>query len=286
MDKPVSEFRGCRNVVLAKVTRDDSSTYTAGPVVSLCEVAQIAKKTSVNTQNSAYDNIIQVQIKDTGADEVTMIVPAMYLEALAMVTGGYVDPSTGAYMSGGDDDSGYYALGYIIGLTDGTERYVWRLKGKFNGTPDETSDTKGEGIKTNNQTIVFEGVDTVHKWNIDGKQKTRRDVVIDERDGKCNLATFFNQVQTPANVYLLSVEDVTALSLSPATLSLETGAAGSVSYTITPATRKPVLMSTNTSVATVDSTGTVTAIRAGTAYIVATAGTCSASTTVTVTDPE
>lgn len=286
MDKPVSEFRGCRNVVLAKVTRDDASMYTTGTVMPLCEVAQIAKKTSVNTKNGAYDNIIQVQIKDVGADEITLIVPAMYLEALAKVTGAYIDPSTGAYMSGGDDDSDYYALGYILDMTDDTSRYVWRLKGKFMSIPDETSDSRGDGIKTNNQTIVYSGVDTIHKWTVGDRFVPRRDVVIDERDGLCNLATFFNQVQTPANIYLLSVADVTALSLSPATLSIETGSTGNVSYSITPATRKPVLVSTNTSVATVDSTGTVTAIRAGTAYIIATAGTCSASTTVTVTDPD
>lgn len=286
MDKTVSEFRGCRGVVLAKVTRDDASMYTAGTVVPLCEVAQIAKKTSVNTQNSAYDNIIQVQIKDAGADEITLIVPAMYLEALAKVTGAYIDPSTGAYMSGGDDDSDYYALGYILDLTDGTSRYVWRLKGKFLSIPDETSDSKGDGIKTNNQTIVYSGVDTIHKWTIGDKLLPRRDVVIDERDGLCNLATFFNQVQTPANIYLLSVADVTALSLSPATLSIETGSTGNVSYSITPATRKPVLTSSNTAVATVDNTGRVTALRAGTAYIIATAGTLSASTTVTVADPQ
>lgn len=285
MDKTVSEFRGCRGVVIAKVTRDDASMYTTGTVVPLCEVAQIAKKTSVNTQNSAYDNIIQVQIKDAGADEITLIVPAMYLDALAKVTGAYIDPSTGAYMSGGDDDSDYYALGYILDLTDGTSRYVWRLKGKFLSIPDETSDSKGDGIKTNNQTIVYSGVDTIHKWTIGDKLLPRRDVVIDERDGLCNLATFFNQVQTPADIYLLSVADVTALSLSPASLSIETGSTGNVSYSITPATRKPILTSSNTAVATVDSTGRVTALRAGTAYIIATAGTLSASTTVTVADP-
>lgn len=285
MDKTVSEFRGCRGVVLAKVARDDASMYTTGTVVPLCEVAQIAKKTSVNTQNSAYDNIIQVQIKDAGADEITLIVPAMYLDALAKVTGAYIDPSTGAYMSGGDDDSDYYALGYILDLTDGTSRYVWRLKGKFLSIPDETSDSKGDGIKTNNQTIVYSGVDTIHKWTIGDKLLPRRDVVIDERDGLCNLATFFNKVQTPADIYLLSVADVTALSLSPASLSIETGSTGNVSYSITPATRKPILTSSNTAVATVDSTGRVTALRAGTAYIIATAGTLSASTTVTVADP-
>ena len=278
----VAEFRGCHGLVVAKITRDDASQYTTGAVVRLCETAQIAKKTTVNTKDSAYDNIIQVQIKDVGKDEVTMIVPALFLETLAMVTGAAIDPSTGAYMSGGEDDSGYYALGYIVGLTDGTERYVWRLKGKFQSVPDETADTKGNGINTNNQTIVYEGVDTTHKWTVDGKIVSRRDVVIDERDGLCNLTTFFNEVITPANVYKLSVADVTALSLSPAALELAPGETGTVTWSITPATRKPVLTSTNTSVATVDSEGNVTALREGTAYIVATAGTRSASTTVTV----
>lgn len=285
MDRPVAEFRGCRNLVIARVLRDDAGMYSTGAVTPLCEVAQVAKETTVNTQNSAYDNIIQVQIKDIAEDRITLIVPAMLLPALAAVTGGYIDPSTGAYMSGGDDESYDYALGYIVDLTDGTSRYVWRLKGKFLEIPGETSDTKGNGIQTNNQTIVYSGVDTIHKWVIDGKQKTRRDVVIDERDGMCNLAAFFNQVQTPANIYLLSVADVTALTLNPASLSLETGSSGNVTYSITPATRKPTLTSSNTSVATVDSDGKVTAQRAGTAYILATAGTLSASTTVTVTDP-
>lgn len=282
----VAEFRGCRGIVVARVTRDDASQYTTGAVVRLCETAQIAKKTTVNTQDSAYDNIIQVQIKDVGKDEITMIVPALLLNTLAMVTGASIDPSTGAYMSGGEDDSGYYALGYIIGLTDGTERYVWRLKGKFQSVPDETSDTKGNGIKTNNQTIVYEGVDTTHKWTVGGKVVSRRDVVIDERDGLCNLTTFFDEVITPANVYKLSVADVTALSLSPATLELAPDETGTVTWSITPATRKPVLTSTNTAVATVDSEGHVTALREGTAYIVATAGTHSASTTVTVADTD
>ena len=282
----VAEFRGCRGLVVAKITRDDASQYTTGAVVRLCETAQIAKKTTVNTQDSAYDNIIQVQIKDVGKDEITMIVPALFLNTLAMVTGASIDPSTGAYMSGGEDDSGYYALGYIIGLTDGTDRYVWRLKGKFQSVPDETSDTKGNGIKTNNQTIVYEGVDTTHKWTVGGKVVSRRDVVIDERDGLCNLTTFFDEVITPANVYKLSVADVTALSLSPATLELEPGETGTVTWSITPATRRPVLTSTNTAVATVDSEGNVTALREGTAYIVATAGTHSASTTMTVEDTD
>lgn len=282
----VAEFRGCRGLVAAKITRDDASQYTTGAVVRLCETAQIAKKTTVNTQDSAYDNIIQVQIKDVGKDEITMIVPAMLLKTLAMVTGAAIDPSTGAYMSGGEDDSGYYALGYILGMTDGTDRYVWRLKGKFQSVPDETSDTKGNGIKTNNQTIVYEGVDTTHKWTVDGKVVSRRDVVIDERDGLCNLTTFFDEVITPANVYKLSVADVTALSLSPATLELAPDETGTVTWSITPATRKPVLISTNTAVATVDSEGNVTALREGTTYIVATAGTHSASTTVTVEETD
>ena len=274
-----AEFRGCDNLVCARITQDDEYNYVTGDVVDLAPVASIAKTTEQNSETHFYDNVGLITIKAVGVDTIQLVVPALVLEKLALVTGATIDPSTGAYMSG--EDTNYeYALGYRLKLTDGTYRYVWRLKGTFSSVPDEQSDTESNEINTNNQTITFTGTQTVYKFPNVGR---RRDVVIDERDGMCNLTTFFNQVVTPKNVYLLSIADVTALSLSPSTLTLAEGETGTVTYSITPATRKPFLTSTNPSVAEVDEEGHVTAKRAGNCYIVATAGTLSAMTSVTVT---
>ena len=54
----------------------------------------------------------------------------------------------------------YFAVGYRLRLTDGTYRYVWRLKGSF-AIPDETSATEDDSTTTNNQQLTFTGVKTI-----------------------------------------------------------------------------------------------------------------------------
>lgn len=84
---------------------------------------------------------------------------------------------------------------------------------------------------------------------------------------------------------------VTGVSLDNTTLSLETGKTGTLKATVAPdnATNKSVSWSSdNTDVATVDSSGKVTAVKAGTAKITVktTDGAKTAVCTITVTDPE
>ena len=81
---------------------------------------------------------------------------------------------------------------------------------------------------------------------------------------------------------------VDRVALSPSTLNLKEDETGTLTATVEPsnATNKNVTWeSSNTSVATVDATGEVTAIGAGTATITATADGKSATCTVTVTRP-
>ncbi len=82
---------------------------------------------------------------------------------------------------------------------------------------------------------------------------------------------------------------VTDITLNKPTLSLVKGTTDTLIATIAPdnATDKNVTwVSSDTSVAAVDANGKVTAVKAGTATIIATAGGKSASCTVTVTDPK
>jgi phi13 family phage major tail protein len=190
-----AEFRGCDSFVAAKITKDDKTGYTTGSVIEIAPIASVAKTSEVSSETHFYDNTGLIQIKAVGVDTVTLIVPAMFLEKLAIVTGAYIDPLTGAYMSGEDSDD-EYAVGYRLKLTDGSYRYVWRLKGTFN-IPDETVATENDGTDSNNQELTFTGISTTHAFTKGGACKG---IVVDGRKNKVDVATFFETIQTPDTV--------------------------------------------------------------------------------------
>lgn len=277
----VVEFRGCDNVVVAEVTKDDSTGYTVGNIISLAPAAEIAKTTENSSETHYYDNVGAIVIRTEGADEVTITTPALELGQLATITGKSIDPTTGAYV----DDEGtekYYALGYRLKLTDGTYRYVWRLKGAFSNIPDETSSTESDSVDTNNQSVVFTGNKTMYSFEAGTIKGRAKAVVIDERDGLADVSGFFNQVVTPDNVASLAKATTTAISLSSSTEEIVKDATETITATTTPSGQHVTWNSSNPAVATVAG-GVITAVAVGTAVITATSGNYSASCAVTVT---
>ena len=277
----VVEFRGCDNVVVAEVTKDDSTGYTVGNIISLAPVAEVSKTTENSSETHYYDNVGAIVIRTEGSDEVTLTTPALELGQLKVITGKSMDPATGAYV----DDEGtekYYALGYRLKLTDGTYRYVWRLKGAFSNIPDETSTTESDSVDTNNQSVVYTGNKTLYSFqagNIKGRAKA---VVIDERDGLADVSGFFSQVVTPDNVASLAKATTTAISLSSSSESIVKDETATITATTTPSGQHVTWSSSNPAVATVAG-GVITAVAVGTAVITATSGNYSASCAVTVT---
>ena len=279
------EFRGCDNLVIAEVTADDvTNDYTTGAVQVLAPVAEIAKTVESSSETHYYDNVGMIIIQSEGSDEITLTVPALPLDILATITGKTIDATTGAFIDGPAIER-YFAVGYRLRLTDGTYRYVWRLKGSFT-IPDETSATEDDSTTTNNQQLTFTGVKTITQFDNGGGTNVKghaKAVVIDERDGKCDCSTFFSTVQTPDTVGALAIASTTALSISPTTASLTVGGTQQITPTTTPTGKNVVYMSRNSRVASVSSSGLITAAAAGTAVVTATSGAYSASCTVTVT---
>lgn len=277
----IVEFRGCDNVVVAEVTKDDATGYTVGNVVALAPVAEVSKTTENSSETHYYDNVGAIVIRTEGSDEITLTVPALELGQLATITGKSIDPATGAYV----DDEGvekYYALGYRLKLTDGTYRYVWRLKGAFSNIPDETSTTESDSVDTNNQSVVYTGNKTLYSFaagNIKGRAKA---VVVDERDGLADVSSFFAQVVTPDNLASLAKATTTAITLSSSSETIVKDNTATITATTTPASQHVTWSSSNPAVATV-AAGVISAIAVGTAVITATSGNYSASCAVTVT---
>ena len=194
----IQEYRGIRGLVCAEVTTDTTETFECDTPFPLAGVAELSRTTETTNESHYYDNNPAIVIESTGADEVTITASAIPFDALAKITGQTYDEATGMFVEG-ERQSKYFAIGYITEKTDGTEIFVWRLKGKFN-IPDSTHATKDDGAEANGQEIVYTGINTIHKFTAIGN-KTAKAVNVDTKVNKTvKEATFFESVQTPDTV--------------------------------------------------------------------------------------
>ncbi|WP_317300871.1 major tail protein [Allobaculum stercoricanis] len=192
----VVEYRGVDNLVAAEVT-NDGDAYETGEVFPVAPVAEISKTTETGSETKYYDNLPALVINSEGSDEIELTVALPDLATYAKLVGKEIDTATGA-MIDGEREPKYYALGYRFKKTDGTYRYVWRLKGMF-GIPDETSATEDDGTDSNNMELVYTGISTSHKFT--KSKKPAKAVVIDDTPtSKADISAFFTAVTTPDNL--------------------------------------------------------------------------------------
>lgn len=198
----IQEWRGIRGLVAAEVKIDDVETFECDTPFSIAGVAELARTTETSSEAHYYDNVPAVVIDSTGSDEVTITASAIPFDALAKITGQIYNAEKGMFVEG-ERDSKYFAIGYVTEKTDGTEVFVWRLKGKFN-IPDSTHATKDDGAEANGQEIVFTGINTNHKFEAIGN-KTVKAVNVDTSINSVVESEFFATVQTPDTISPVTV---------------------------------------------------------------------------------
>lgn len=163
------EFRGCKNLVYAEVTKDNNGSgtgdgYVTGTVKPLAPVAEIAKAVETSSEAHYYDNKAAIVINSEGADTVTFTIAIPDDETLADITGRTYDSTKKMFIES-EREQKYFAVGYILGEKGegDDERYVWRYKGTFN-IPDESSATEDNGTGANNMSLEFTGIYTEHEF--------------------------------------------------------------------------------------------------------------------------
>lgn len=196
LDK-IEEYRGIRGLVAAKVLTDDSTTFECDTPFAVAGVAELSRTTETSSEAHYYDNVPAIVINSTGKDEVTISASAIPFDVLAKITGQIYDEATGMFVEG-ERTNDYFALGYITKKLDGTEIFVWRLKGTFN-IPDSTHVTENDGTDANGQEIVFTGINTTHRFT--KTKKTTKAINVDTSVNKTvKEDTFFSTVQTPDTI--------------------------------------------------------------------------------------
>lgn len=191
------EYQGFDSLVIAEITSDTVETYETGEVEILAPAGEISKSTATESATKYYDNQAYLVVNSEGADEVTLTIPQLPVSKIGKLLGKYVDEATGALMDSGMPGDKYFALGYRLLFTDGTYRYVWRHKGKFS-LGDEAAKSKDDSTDTNNGQLTYTGITTVHKFT--KTNEPSKAIVVDERDGKADVSTWFDAVVTPDNI--------------------------------------------------------------------------------------
>ena len=192
----VTEYRGIRGLVAAEVITDTKEAYTCGTPFDLVPVAELTRTTETSSEAHYYDNVPAVIIDSVGSDEVTITGAVFPFDVLAKITGQIYDAALGMFVEG-EPQSKYFAIGYITEKTDGSEVFVWRLKGKFS-IPDSTHNTKDDSTDANGQEITFTGINTLHKFTKTGK--TAKAVNVETDVNPVEETNFFETVQTPDTV--------------------------------------------------------------------------------------
>lgn len=192
----IYEYRGVEGLVYAPVTADTKEAITFGTVKDLAGVAEIGKSTDSTDEAHYYDNIPAIVVSSTGSDEITINTSAIPLDVLADITGQYYDATTGMFVEQ-ERSPKYFAIGYKTKTTDGTDMYVWRLKGRFN-IPDQTNATEDDGTDANGQEIKYTGINTIHKFT--KTSASAKGITVDTSVNAVDEDDFFETVQTPDTV--------------------------------------------------------------------------------------
>lgn len=204
MGNNYEEFQGFDELYYAEVTKDDDTGFTTGVPKELAPAGELSKSTETQQAVKYYNNVPFLVVSAEGTDTYNLTVPVIPVSQLGELLGKPVDATTGALLDTGEKLSKHFAIGYRLDFTDGSHRYVWRLKGVFS-LPNEEAKSRDASPDTNNQQLVFTGMKTRYKFTMpDGKKKNCKAVVVDSRDELADVESWFDQVITPETLALIT----------------------------------------------------------------------------------
>lgn len=276
---------GLTNLHYAEMLTDDANAGT----FSYDAPVRIAGAITANfSPNAANDTLFA----DDGPYESAYTLGAMTLE----LNVADLKPQHRAFLLGESYENGvvrssadaippYVAIGMSVKKSNGADRLIWYLKGKFS-PPDENNQTKSDSINWNTPTITgnFLKRDADNLWRI----------AVDSDDVSVSATVIANWF-TSQSIALTGSEGtlITDIEFDVSTKSLTVGTNGTLTATVTPVTEGvvPVWASSDESVVTVEgpatgSTGTSAAtlhpVAAGTALVSASVGSVRVLCSVTV----
>jgi phi13 family phage major tail protein len=292
MGKPVAI--GLTNLHYA-ILLEDRAPRTNGP----SDLGEIAYKDPVRLPGAITANFSPNASNDTlfaddGPYDTASTLGAMTLELnvadippqhRAVLLGATYDSSTGLVKDSSNDIPPYVAVGCSVKLSNGADRLIWYLKGKFSA-PDDNNQTKADSINWNTPTITGNFL----KRDYDDNWRFSVDTCDEHYTGsKTDFSAWFTANTLVAGDYSGGSGSTLAVSVAPTTATVAPEGTQQLTATASDNTATITYASNNAKV-TVSDTGlvTVAADATGTATITVTAtkggSTATATSVITVGD--
>lgn len=147
---------GCRDVVFAKLTKDDATgvTYEAD-LFKAPGVIEVALTAQVTNESIGADDVPLYEVLNSlDGFDLSLTMASVGGDGKAYLLGNTVD-TNGVLIAASDDEAPYVAMGFKTARSDGSDDYLWLYKGKF-AQGDSTYHTKEQGA-VNWQTPVLTG---------------------------------------------------------------------------------------------------------------------------------
>ena len=190
---------GCDNLVYAILNADDGSTDpTYGEVKEAPGVMSLTINPNASSATIFYDDGPGESAATLGNIEVEIQKNELTTEQKADFLGHTID-TKGAIIYGANDVPPWLAIGYRTLKSNGKYRYVWLYKGKFL-EPEDASETKGDNINFQPETITGQFVKLEKKYKIGDKEIQPWKYEIDEEHTDADetlIKSWFDTVQLP-----------------------------------------------------------------------------------------
>jgi len=196
MPDQYGEFIGVEDVYIAEVQQDDADGYAADTPEYLAPAADITGSPAINSATQYYDNKPRVTYVSEGPTEHKIVVQGLSAEMMARLTGKYYNDANGRVYDTGEPNPPDFALMFKFNKGADGYRYYSFLKGTFAGGAEQAT-TKKDSIEPKTYELTYTAVTTIHKFTVNGEQKSMKRVFGDTADAAFDPTGWYTQVQTP-----------------------------------------------------------------------------------------
>jgi phi13 family phage major tail protein len=189
---------GLKDLYIAEVTEDSLDAYTAGTPAYFAPAVTATSEAAVNRKTQYADDQAFEASSSEGETKVTLEVTNIPLSILASITGRVFDSATKQLWDNGGTPP-YYALGFKSKKSNGSYRYFWYQKGRFDMPSDDMA-SQSDTPDPKTTKIVFTALKTVHQFDLGSVDDGVKRVIIDEDVSGASVATWFDDVVTPPEI--------------------------------------------------------------------------------------